>query len=244
MTAQVDLRDGLIKSRLEDVGKVVLFASGKGGVGKSTLSAASACILSAKGSVGVLDMDIHGPSIPLLFGVRDGRFRESRGGLLPAKIDGIAIMSVEFFARGRGMPVRGFGKVETMRDMMAATDFGPVDTLIVDMPPGTGDEFITAIEMFREKGSIIFVTRPTMNSWNVTRRAVEIAASMRSEVTGVVQNMGKLSKGIVKDCEALHVKSLGGIGRHDSIEDTPVNRLRGTAFMRELKGVLEDAYIL
>lgn len=222
----------------------MLFTSGKGGVGKSTLSAAAAYMLSSEGSVGILDLDLHGPSIPLMFGVGKGMFRESRTGLLPAKIGGIPIMSVEMFARGKGMPLRGLSKVQTMKDMMAITDFGPLDTLVVDLPPGTGDEFLTALEMFRERGGVIFVSQPSAVSWNVTRRAVELAKEMKSEIYGVVQNMGGPSKQIEKDCARMHVKSLGHIAFHYSIVDRPVQKLKGSGFMRDLRKVLGSASLL
>lgn len=240
----IDLRDGLIRRRMEHIGKVLLFSSGKGGVGKSTLSAASAVLLSSGGSVGILDLDLHGPSIPMMFGVRKGMFRESRTGLLPAKIDGIPIMSIDMFARGKGMPLRGMSKVQTMKEMMAITDFGPLDTLVVDLPPGTGDEFLTALEMFRERGGVVFVSQPSAVSWNVTRRAVELAQEMKSGIYGVVQNMGGPSKNIEKDCARMHVKSLGHLAFHYSIVDRPVQKLRGSGFMRDLKRVLENASLL
>lgn len=229
---------------MEHIGRVVLFMSGKGGVGKSTLSAAAAYLLSSEGSVGILDLDLHGPSIPMMFGVRKGMFRESRTGLLPAKIGGIPIMSMDMFARGKGMPLRGYGKVQTMIDMMAITDFGPLDTLVVDLPPGTGDEFLTALELFGEKGGVVFVSQPSAVSWNVTRRAVELAREMKSGIYGVVQNMGGPSKMIDRDCARMRVKSLGHIAFHYSIVDRPVQKLRGTGFMRDMKKVLENASLV
>lgn len=244
MNDGLDLRDGLIRKRLESIGRVVMFTSGKGGVGKSTISAASAILLSRRGSVGVLDVDLHGPSIPLLFGVRNGTFRESVAGLVPSKIDSIPVMSIDLFAKGRGIPLRGIRKVDAMREMLAITDYGPLDTLIVDMPPGTGDEFLTALNMFRERGTVVFVTQPTSLSWNVTRRAVEIARQMKVDIAGVLQNMGSPSKSIGKDCARLHVKSLGGIGVHYSITDRPVTKLKGTAFMSELRHALELSGLL
>lgn len=239
-----DLRDGLIRKRMERIGRALLFASGKGGVGKSTLSAASALLLSAGGSVGVLDLDLHGPSIPLLFGVRDGSFRESRNGLVPSRAGAIPIMSVEMFARGRGMPLRGAGKSEMIRDLMAITDFGALDTLVVDMPPGTGDELMTAIEMFGQRSSLIFVTRPNSISWNVTRRAVQISREMRADIAGVVQNMGAPSGAIERECSAMGVRNLGCISYHRSVEDRTVSTLRGSEFMRELEHVLHSSGLL
>ena len=244
MTPALDLRDGLISGRLEEIGRVLLFASGKGGVGKSTLSASTAYLLSSRGRVGVLDLDLHGPSIPALFGIASSSFRESREGLVPAKVDTIHVMSIDSFVRGRGLPARGARKAETMKEMMAITNFGPLDTLVVDLPPGTGDEFLTALEMFRGKEEIVFVTQPSMLSWNVTKRALGIAVAMKSGIAGVIQNMGRPLRQIEKDCSKMGVPVLGSIGYHGSISDRPVSRLRGSAFMRELKNVLEAASLL
>ncbi len=241
---RLDLRDGLIRRRLGDIGRVLVFTSGKGGVGKSTLSASTAYILSTEGSVGVLDLDLHGPSIPLLFGARRCSFREGRNGLVPSKVMGIPVMSMEMFARGRGVPVRGERKEETLKDLMAITDFGPLDTLVVDLPPGTGDEFLTALEMFRGKERVLFVTQPSMVSWSVTRRAVEIAKGMGSSIGGVIQNMGHCSKRIEKECASMHVRHLGSIGYHRSITDRPAGELKGSAFMRELRKLLQGSSLL
>lgn len=243
-TPVIDLREGLIRRRLGQIGRVVMFSSGKGGVGKSTLSASAATLLSSEGSVGILDIDLHGPSIPLLFGVRRCTFRESRSGLIPARVGGIPVMSFEMFARGKGVAARGASKVEMLREMMAITDFGALDTLVVDLPPGTGDEFLTALEMFGRKGSIMFVTQPTALSWNVTGRAVELAKALGGNVLGVVQNMGRESKGIDGACRKMHVRSLGSVGYFPSISDRPVGSLRGTAFMRSLRDVLKRASLL
>ncbi len=244
MTEGTDPRDGLIRRRLEDTGSVVIFSSGKGGVGKSTIAACSAYLMAGSRSVGILDMDIHGPSIPALFGARGTGFRESRDGLIPARVENIPLMSIDMFAGGRGLPVRGAGKVEALKDMLAITNFGPIDMLVVDMPPGTGDEFLTALEMFGDRCSVLFVTQPSALSWNVTRRAVEIALEMKSDIAGVIQNMGKRSGRISSDCSRMHVPSLGAVGYHSSVGDRTVRELRGSAFMRELKKVLENASLL
>ncbi|MEM0334582.1 MAG: P-loop NTPase, partial [Thermoplasmata archaeon] len=132
-------------------------------------------IFSKKYKTGILDLDLHGPSIPFILGINNIKIIESENGIFPVEWNNIKVMSLDIFMQGRAAPLRGSSKNEIIKEMVGITDFGNLDYLIIDMPPGTGDEYLSTIEIFREKGEIIFITAPSKISWLVSKRAIDIA---------------------------------------------------------------------
>jgi ATP-binding protein involved in chromosome partitioning len=237
----VDLREGLIKKRKEMIKKIIIFASGKGGVGKSTISAHSAYLLSKYNKVGVLDLDLHGPSIPFILRASNLEIQESKEGIIPPTRNNIKIMSIDIFAKGRGVPLRGENKKEIIKDLFAITNFGKLDYLIIDMPPGTGDEFITILELAKGIEKVVFITIPTLTSWQVTKRAIEIGKMMDCEISGVIGNMGPDLIDMKKECEKLSLPFLGTIKYYNFIVDKPLNELLNSRYLKELKKILENS---
>ncbi len=233
MNTEIDPREKMIEERLAKIGKIIIFSSGKGGVGKSTISAHTAYIASKNFKVGILDLDLHGPSIPFILGMDSVKIKESENGILPEDWKGIKIMSLDLFMQGLASPLRGNSKYEIIKEMIAITDFGDLDYLIVDMPPGTGDEYLAALEIFRRKGEIVFITAPSIISWQVTRRAVEIARN-QIKIKGVLINMGK-NDTINEECRKMRIKCLGNINYYEYVIDGKIENLIGTSYFRELE---------
>lgn len=178
---------------LGDVGCVLVVASGKGGVGKSTVAAGLAMALAGGGyRVGVLDADIYGPSQPLLFGV-GGYLPVSEGEMIvPAEsVGGVRVMSIGFFISPSDALVwRGPMAVNALRQLIRQTAWGGLDYLVVDLPPGTGDVHLSVVKELEVDGAII-VTTPGGLALADVRRGVEM---FRSEgigvpVLGLVENM-------------------------------------------------------
>ena len=170
---------------------MVLVLSGKGGVGKSLVSAAASAHLARSGwRVGLMDADIYGPSSALLFGVQ-GVPEERESGLEPPVREGVKLMSVDLFAAGRPIPLTGRAAAEVLLEMMALTDWGDLDFLVVDMPPSTGDVllFITSLE--RKNLTSLVVTMPDRLSTTVARRAMELLRSGGVPMVGVLGNMAR-----------------------------------------------------
>ncbi len=185
----LDYRDPLIEENLEKISQVILVTGGKGGVGKSLIASTAALLLSRSSNrTGLLDLDLHGPSSCLLLGVDDSPV-ESEEGLVPPVVDGLKVMSVDLFSRGRPLPLTGRAKEEIVKEMLALTTFGRLDYLLVDLPPGTGDELLTVSKYVKGRGCALVVTTPTHLAVNVAGRLIDILSSISLKIIGIVENM-------------------------------------------------------
>ena len=175
-----------------DVRNVIAVVSGKGGVGKSLVTAALACALHGeKVNTAILDADITGPSIPKIFGLDDERAEGSETGILP-KLSGtgIEIMSVNLLLEDTGAPVIWRGPViaGVVKQFWSEVCWGDVDYMFVDMPPGTGDVPLTVFQSLPVKG-IVIVTSPQELVGLIVEKAVRMAEMMNVPVLGIVENM-------------------------------------------------------
>jgi ATP-binding protein involved in chromosome partitioning len=185
----LDFRRGMIRKRLMNVKRLLLVLSGKGGVGKSVVSATLAAMLAESGfKVGLMDADIYGPSSALLFGAQ-GMPAEGKSGLTPPIAGGVKIMSVDLFASGRPIPLTGSGAEQVVLELLALTDWGQLDYLIVDMPPATGDIMMALTSLGKKEVAAVVVTMPDRLSTTVAHRVLELLQSGRVPTVGVLGNM-------------------------------------------------------
>ncbi|AEF93707.1 ATPase-like, ParA/MinD [Desulfotomaculum nigrificans CO-1-SRB] len=172
------------------IGRVIAVMSGKGGVGKSSVTALMAVNLKRMGyKVGILDADITGPSIPKMFGVK--RVPQSRGLLLPAQSrTGISIMSLNLLLEREDEPVIWRGPIISgaVQQFWTDVNWGELDYLLLDMPPGTGDVPLTVLQQIPVDG-IVVVTSPQDLAVMVVKKAVRMAGIMEAHLLGFVQNM-------------------------------------------------------
>jgi len=180
--------------QLNRVGRVIAVMSGKGGVGKSLVTALTAVALNRRGySVGVLDADITGPSIPRIFGVT-GRLGGSRSGLLPLpSAGGIQIVSVNMMLPDEGDAVVWRGPIiaKIITQFWEDVLWGQLDYLIVDLPPGTADAPLTVLQTLPVDG-VLMVTTPQALAGMIVKKAVDMAKRLEKPIIGVVQNMSYL----------------------------------------------------
>jgi ATP-binding protein involved in chromosome partitioning len=174
----------------------LLVLSGKGGVGKSTVAANLAAALAQAGRrVGLLDIDVHGPSIPTLMGIEAGEVRGTGEALLPVRVsDNLAVMSVGFLLPDRRQAViwRGPRKHGLIRQFLTDVAWGRLDYLVVDSPPGTGDEPMSIAQLVGPSAGAIIVTTPQEVAISDVRRCVTFCRELSLPVVGILENMSGL----------------------------------------------------
>lgn len=169
--------------------------SGKGGVGKSTVAANLAMSFAVHGykdHVGILDVDIHGPCVPKLLGVKGKKCQISPLGALPVTgPEGIKVVSMDFLVKSQETPVvwRGPLKMQVIRQFLSDFMWGELDFLFIDAPPGTGDEPLSVMQLIPEMDGTIIVTIPSEVSEDVVKKAVTFSKHMGIPVIGIVENM-------------------------------------------------------
>ncbi len=173
--------------------KTILVLSGKGGVGKSTVAANLAVSISLQGySAGLLDTDFHGPSIPKLLGMEGTRLVSNDGKTLePAEFGSLKVISVDFMLGSRTDPViwRGPMKMNVIRQFFQDVNWGDLDYMIVDCPPGTGDEPLSVVQLVPEPTGAVIVTTPQELALSDVRRSVSFCRALNLPVLGVIENM-------------------------------------------------------
>ena len=176
--------------------KVAIF-SGKGGVGKSTFTANLALALSVKGyRVGVLDADLHGPSIPKILGMRGRRMEGGEKGGAPVEgPTGIKVVSLDFLLPDDRTPLiwRGPIKAMAIKQLLEEIQWGELDLLLIDLPPGTGDEPLSVMQELPEMDGVLLLTSPSELSALVVGRAVSFARKMGVRILGIVENMSSFT---------------------------------------------------
>lgn len=178
------------RAEVPGVRHVIAVASGKGGVGKSTVSANLAAALAAGGArVGLMDADVYGPSLPIMFGTA-GRPRGHAGGRIePLEAHGVRLMSIGFFLDERSPVIwRGPLVMGVVRQFLRDVDWGGLDHLIVDLPPGTGDAPLTLVQQVPLSGGIV-VTTPQDVALLDVGRGLAMLEQVHVPVLGIVENM-------------------------------------------------------
>jgi Mrp family chromosome partitioning ATPase len=178
---------------LESIGRSLVVLSGKGGVGKSTVAAAIAAGCAQQGArIGLLDSDLHGPSIPKMLGLEHYRADGQNDSLRPATLlDGrLKVMSVQFLLRSLNDAViwRGPLKHAIISRFIGCTQWDTLDILIIDSPPGTGDEPLSVVQSLKPDGAIIVTTPQEVATFDV-RKSIDFCEKLTLPIAGVVENM-------------------------------------------------------
>jgi len=176
------------------IGKTIAVMSGKGGVGKSTIATNLAVSLARSGkNVGILDADLHGPDVPKMLGVeRSYPGADKDGKIIPIRIlDNLSAISMGFLLESDDQPViwRGPLKMGAIKQFINDVKWGELDFLVIDLPPGTGDEALSVAQLIPKDASAVIVTTPQEVALLDSRKAVNFAIKLGMQVLGIVENM-------------------------------------------------------
>jgi ATP-binding protein involved in chromosome partitioning len=184
-----------LKAKMGKVRHKIAVISGKGGVGKSTVAVNLAVALAMHGHsdrIGILDADIHGPSVPRMLGLAGQRLQMSPPEAFPASGTlGIKVVSMDFLLPDENAPViwRGPLKMTAIRQFLSEIVWGDLDILLIDLPPGTGDEPLSIAQLLPEMDGVVIVTIPSKVSQVVVKKSVTFARQLGMPIIGVIENM-------------------------------------------------------
>ncbi len=185
-----------LRARMDRVKHKVAVMSGKGGVGKSLVTVNLAAALASEGKkVGVLDADIHGPTVPKMLGMKGARLEAGDDGIIaPTSPSGIKVASMDFLLPTQDSPViwRGPLKMSAIRQLLSEVEWGDLDYLLIDLPPGTGDEALTVLQLLPGIDGVVIVTMPNEVSGQVVEKSVTFTRQLKAPVIGLVENMSYL----------------------------------------------------
>ena len=244
IVGQVEAQQARLRARLAGVRAIIAVVSGKGGVGKSSVTANLAAAFALDGlRVGVLDADLNGPSMAKMLGVRGGKLVVRDGAVEPPRSAlGVRVMSMDLLLPSDAAPLtwdaptqdeahtwRGTMEANALREFLADTDWGDLDVLLLDLPPGS-DRLLTVTSLVPVLAGIVVVTIPSEVSQLVVRRSLTVAAQGRAPVLGLVENMAGLFPG--PDAEVL-ARDAGTpfLGRVPFDPELAVAADRGDAFV-------------
>jgi ATP-binding protein involved in chromosome partitioning len=232
MTDQVQPLESLSKKpeepkivvNLRRIKRKIMIMSGKGGVGKSTVAANLAAGLALRGyRVGLLDCDIHGPTIPTIFGLESERPNVSEEGILPIQVlPNLSIMSVGFLLENKDSPIiwRGPAKMGAIKQFLEEVYWGELDFLIIDLPPGTGDEPLSVAQLIPNCDGSVLVTTPQDVALISVRKSIRFSEKLNVPVIGLVDNMHGL---ICPHCDKyIEIFGTGGVEKASKDFNIPI----------------------
>jgi ATP-binding protein involved in chromosome partitioning len=185
-----------LRERMDRVKHKVAVLSGKGGVGKSLVTVNLAAVLAAEGKrIGILDADLHGPTVPKMLGLKGALLGAGENGIIPpTSPTGIKVASMDFLLPSQDSPViwRGPLKMSAIRQLLSEVEWGDLDYLLIDLPPGTGDEPLTVLQLLPDIDGVVIVTMPNEVSGQVVEKSITFARQLKAPIIGLVENMSYL----------------------------------------------------
>ncbi len=229
----LDPRPSVIGKRLAAVKRIIAVTGWKGGIGKSVTAATLALLLAKKGfHTGLLDLDFAGASAHVVLGA-DALFPKEEMGIEPPLVAGVKFMSVSFFSDNKAVPLRGANVSDAILELLAVTQWGALDLLIIDMPPGINDAALDVIRLL-PRTEVLAVTVPSVMARSVLERSIALYRRLKVPVLGVISNMdrGKAGRSSMR----------WRLGYDDSLERAlgrPVRILK-TKFAKDLGRIADD----
>ncbi len=239
----MDPRLAVVGRRLEGVRRVLAVTGGKGGIGKSTVASTLALMLARSGRrVGLLDLDLTGPSTHLVLGYPTG-FPSEEFGIDPPIYAGIRCLTVAHFTHGAAAPMRGDDTTNALLELLAITRWGELDELVVDMPPGLGDATLDVLRLVPRTGYVVVAT-PSVIVRETVRHMLRFLGRQRADVVGVIENMWREQTDPAELAREFSVPHLGTVPFDPTLEAAygDVERLAATPAALAL-GACADAVV-
>lgn len=240
----VDPRTSVINQRLAKIGRIVAVSSGKGGVGKSMVATALALSLAKEGyRVGLFDLDFTGPSTHIILGVPSNVQPKEEKGLIPPTVEALEYMSLVYFVGDNPAPLRGADVSNALIELLSVTQWGQLDFLVIDMPPGIGDAVLDLVRLV-ERIEFLIVTTPSLLAFEVVKKQVALLCELKMPIIGVIENM-KMDRAtsVQVETEKLKLKYLGAIPYDPQVEAAIGNptQLMETAVGKALPQIKKSA---
>ncbi len=221
-------KDDKLEERMKKIKHKILVMSGKGGVGKTTVSVNLAYFLALRGNkVGLLDVDIHGPNVAKMLGIEGKELITNEKEIIPIESGhGIKVISMALLLKNSDEPViwRGPLKMGAIKQFLRDVEWGDLDYLIIDSPPGTGDEPLSVCQLIKDIDGIVIVTTPQDVAIMDSKRAVKFAQKLNIPIIGIIENMSGFTcphcqktvdifkkGGAKKTAETMNIRFLGSV---------------------------------
>ena len=233
-------RISVISERMKNVQRIIAVASGKGGVGKSMVASTLAASLADEGNkVGLLDLDLYGPSSHIILGVKPIGFPDEDNGIDPFEVAKLKFMSIVFFTDDKPGAFRGADITNIIIELLAITQWRDLDYLIIDMPPGIGDEVLDVLS-YISNAEFLVITTPSKVAMGAVEKLLKILQETNTTLLGVIENMKmKESSHVENTLKTMKIPYLGSILYDGSIEDAigQTKELLSTQFTKDLKNI-------
>lgn len=236
----MDPRIDIIDRRLGRIGRIIAVTGGKGGIGKSMVSSTLALVLADLGyRVGLFDLDFYGPSDHVILGINRVYPKEEKG-IVPPEVHGIEFISIIYYAGDRPSPIRGADVSNALIELLTITRWGPLDFLVIDMPPGIGDATLDVIR-FMKRNEFVIVTTQSKVALETVKKMLQVLKELSVPILGVIENMRFRKDSFVKDqLKEFSTPVLGGIDFDQNLEDAigDAERLIKTRFAQSLRDIV------
>jgi ATP-binding protein involved in chromosome partitioning len=242
----IDPRVSVINRRLENVKRIIAVSSGKGGVGKSMVATTLALTLKNQGcKVGLFDLDFTSPSTHVILNAKVTVVEEDKG-IVPPIVNGLEYMSLVYFVGEKPAPLRGADVSNALIELLAVTQWGSLDFLVIDMPPGIGDVILDLLRLIN-RVEFLIITTSSLLAFETVKKQVALLCELKAPILGVVENMKQTqSSNIETETKKIGLQFLAEIAFDPNVEDAIGDeaKLLSTSIGKAVKQVVKkDIYV-